>query len=76
MGRRFLYVMDPMTKVLVDKDTTFAFQLEGERRGHEQYHCLPDDLLRLVVEYEEILNVGAAIARGRKRAGVHDQCSD
>jgi glutathione synthase len=44
MGRRFLYVMDPMTKVLVDKDTTFAFQLEGERRGHEQYHCLPDDL--------------------------------
>src|SRR5690349_4943224 len=42
--RRFLYVMDPMTKVLVDKDTTFAFQLEGERRGHQQYHCLPGDL--------------------------------
>ncbi|HWP66103.1 MAG TPA: glutathione synthase [Candidatus Limnocylindria bacterium] len=44
MRRRFLYVMDPMTKVLVDKDTTFAFQLEGARRGYEQYHCLPDDL--------------------------------
>jgi glutathione synthase len=44
MPRRFLYVMDPMSKVLVDKDTTFAFQLEGQRRGHEQYHCLPDDL--------------------------------
>jgi glutathione synthase len=44
MPLRLLYVMDPMSKVLVDKDTTFAFQLEGERRGHEQYHCLPDDL--------------------------------
>jgi glutathione synthase len=36
---RFLYVMDPMDRVLVDKDTTFAFMLEGEKRGHEQYHC-------------------------------------
>jgi len=44
MPRRLLYVMDPMSKVLVDKDTTFVFQLEGQRRGHEQYHCLPDDL--------------------------------
>jgi glutathione synthase len=44
MPLRFLYVMDPMTKVSIDKDTTFAFQLEGERRAHEQYHCLPDDL--------------------------------
>jgi glutathione synthase len=44
MALRLLYVMDSMSKVLVDKDTTFVFQLEGERRGHEQYHCLPDDL--------------------------------
>ena len=44
MALRLLYVMDPMSKVLVDKDTTFVFMLEGERRGHEQYHCLPDDL--------------------------------
>ena len=41
---RILYVMDPMSRVLVDKDTTFAFQLEGQRRGHEQYHCEPHDL--------------------------------
>jgi glutathione synthase len=41
---RILYVMDPMTRVLVDKDTTFAFQLEGQRRGHAQYHCEPQDL--------------------------------
>jgi len=44
MALRILYVMDPMTRVLVDKDTTFAFQLEGQKRGHEQYHCLAGDL--------------------------------
>jgi glutathione synthase len=44
MALRILYVMDPMTRVLADKDTTFAFQLEGQRRGHEQYHCGPQDL--------------------------------
>jgi glutathione synthase len=44
-GLRILYVMDPMSRVLVDKDTTFAFQLEGQRRGHEQYHCEPPDLV-------------------------------
>jgi glutathione synthase len=41
---RLLYVMDPMSRVLVDKDTTFAFQLEGQKRGHEQYHCEPQAL--------------------------------
>jgi glutathione synthase len=41
---RILYVMDPMSRVLVDKDTTFAFQLEGQRRGHVQFHCEPPDL--------------------------------
>ena len=41
---RLLYVMDPMSRVLVDKDTTFAFQLEGQKRGHEQYHCEPQEL--------------------------------
>jgi glutathione synthase len=44
MGRRLLYVMDPLDRVLIDKDTTFAFMLEGSARGHEQYHCLIDDL--------------------------------
>jgi glutathione synthase len=41
---RILYVMDPLARVLVDKDTTFAFMLEGQLRGHEQYHCGPEDL--------------------------------
>ena len=41
---RILYVMDPPARILVDKDTTFAFMCEGERRGHEQYYCGIEDL--------------------------------
>lgn len=44
MAAQHLYVMDPMTHVLADKDTTFAFQLESQRRGHAVFHCLVDDL--------------------------------
>lgn len=44
MPRRFLFVMDPMTTVLVDKDTTFVFQLESQHRGHALFHCLASDL--------------------------------
>src|SRR5207247_34284 len=44
MPLRLLYVMDPLARVLVDKDTTFAFLLEGERRGHEQRQCGVADL--------------------------------
>ena len=41
---RLLYVMDPLTRVLPDKDTTFAFMLEGQARGHAQFTCGPQDL--------------------------------
>ena len=41
---RILYVMDPLAQVAIDKDTTFAFMLEGQHRGHEQAYCLIDDL--------------------------------
>jgi glutathione synthase len=34
---KFAFVMDPLEKVLVDKDTTFVFMLEALRRGHEIY---------------------------------------
>ena len=39
-----LYVMDPMDGVLVDKDTTFAFQREAQGREHRNWHCHPRDL--------------------------------
>ncbi|AKU96844.1 Glutathione synthetase [Labilithrix luteola] len=41
---RFVYVMDPMDRVLPDKDTTFAFLRAAQARGHEALHCEPRDL--------------------------------
>jgi len=41
---RFVYVMDPMERVLPDKDTTFAFQRAAQARGHEALHCQPHDV--------------------------------
>ena len=36
MAHRFLFVMDPLSQVLVDKDTTFAFMLEAVARKHPE----------------------------------------
>jgi glutathione synthase len=41
---RFVYVMDPMERVLWDKDTTFAIQRAAQRRGHLALHCEPRDV--------------------------------
>ncbi|MGH7790040.1 MAG: glutathione synthase [Candidatus Binatia bacterium] len=41
---RFAFVMDPLERVLPDKDTTFMFMLESGRRGHEVYY-VPGDAL-------------------------------
>src|SRR6059036_1932993 len=71
MPLRLLYVMDPLSRVLIDKDTTFAFLLEGERRGHEQHHCGVEDLF---VER----SVGHAQARSVRvrRAALHYTLGD
>ncbi len=37
MAYKFAFIMDPLEKVLVDKDTTFVFMLEALGRGHEIY---------------------------------------
>jgi glutathione synthase len=39
---RFLFVMDPVEKMLPDKDTSFAFIRAATARGHECLHCLPN----------------------------------
>jgi glutathione synthase len=41
---RFVYVMDPVDRVIWDKDTTFAFQRAAQRRGHVGLHCEPRDV--------------------------------
>lgn len=41
---RYAFVMDPIERILPDKDTTFMFMLEAGRRGHEVYYLRLDDL--------------------------------
>jgi glutathione synthase len=36
--------MDPLPGILIDKDTTFAWLLEAQRRGHENFYIGPGDL--------------------------------
>src|SRR5258708_9192667 len=36
---RFVYVMDPVDRILPERDTTFAFQRATQRRGHTSLHC-------------------------------------
>lgn len=38
---RMLFVMDPLNGIKIAKDTTFAFLLEAQRRGHEVWACEP-----------------------------------
>jgi glutathione synthase len=38
------FVMDPVTSVDIDADTTFVFMLEAQRRGHEVLYVRPGDL--------------------------------
>ena len=53
---RFVFVMDPPETVIVDQDTTFAFMLEAQDRGHQIDHCLPRDVY---------LDMGRVFARVR-----------
>src|SRR5258705_4870262 len=71
MPLRLLYVMDPLSRVLVDKDTTFAFLLEGERRGHEQHHCGVEDLF-----VERSLAHAQARSVRVRRAAIHYTLGD
>ncbi|MCB9595558.1 MAG: glutathione synthase [Sandaracinaceae bacterium] len=54
---RIVVVMDPVSTVQVDEDTSFAIMLEAERRGHRVDHCTAQDLF---------LEAGVAGARVRR----------
>jgi len=57
---KFAFVMDPLEKVLPDKDTTFAFMLEAIGRGHQVYFvALPD-----------LYAIGAQAFAGARRCAV------
>jgi glutathione synthase len=44
---RILFVMDPMDRILPDRDTTFALQRAAQRREHTLLHCEARDLYAL-----------------------------
>ena len=41
---RFAFVMDPIERILPDKDTTFMFMLEAGARGHEVFYLRISDM--------------------------------
>jgi glutathione synthase len=41
---RFLFVMDPLARIQIAGDTTFALMLEAQARGHEIWFCEPRHL--------------------------------
>lgn len=59
---RFLFVMDPVEKMIPDKDTTFAFIRGAEARGHECLHCLS----------REVSNVGRNVFAKARPVSVSD----
>jgi glutathione synthase len=44
MPLKVAFQMDHIARIKIRGDSTFAIMLEGERRGHEQYHYTPDRL--------------------------------
>lgn len=59
---RFLFVMDPVEKMLPTKDTTFAFLRGAAHLGHECWHCLPRD----------VSNLGTDVFAAARRVSVSD----
>jgi glutathione synthase len=41
---RFVFVMDPVDRIIVDEDTSYALMREAEARGHRVDHALATDL--------------------------------
>jgi len=41
---RFVFVMDQVSSVIVDEDTSFALMFEAQERGHRVDHCLVRDV--------------------------------
>jgi glutathione synthase len=41
---KFLFVMDPLARIQIAGDTTFALMLEAQARGHEIWFCEPRHL--------------------------------
>jgi glutathione synthase len=63
---KFLFLMDPLETIKMEKDTTFTFMLESHKRGHEVFY-LPEDGISFV-EGKLIFHV----TKVRPQAILHD----
>ncbi len=41
---KIAFLMDPLERVDIHRDTTYVIMREAERRGHGVFHLLPQDL--------------------------------
>jgi glutathione synthase len=65
---RFVFVMDPVSTVIFDEDTSFALMREAQVRGHQVAHCLPKDVgLR---EHHVLARVRPATMRDDRAAPI------
>jgi glutathione synthase len=72
---RFAFVMDPIERILPDKDTTFVFMLESGARGHEVYYLGVDDMwLDRAVPHARVQR--AAVHRPTAEQATHHQLFD
>jgi hypothetical protein len=80
MSRRVAVLMDPIQKIKIHKDSTFAMMLEAQRRGHEVHvlRAVADSMLRDGhARFAHATHPGqaddpAALARAGRTAEVHD----
>mgnify|MGYP001557229240 CR=1 FL=1 len=61
------FVMDPIQKVDIEADTSFALMLEAQRRGHRIYYVNPGDL---GID-EARVTAKVQLAKLRREAGRH-----
>jgi glutathione synthase len=70
---RFVYIMDPMERVLPDRDTTFAFQRSAQRRGHLALHAeLRDIAVHAGEVWARVRNVTVSDASPYFSLGPHE----
>ena len=72
MPLRVAVQMDPLDKINIAGDSTFALMLKAQERGHALYHCLAEDL----TWQDERLYTGAHQVSVQAVAGNHFELGD
>lgn len=67
MSLRIAFQMDPIDKINIDEDTTFRIAEEAQKRGHELFYFLPQDLTYI----ENQLVAQARTLKVRRSVGNH-----